>query len=472
MYDPIHCGLLSGTSPHPDSPHAAPAPCDRGPGAGRIAPRCLQIAALLACSAAVLLLATPRPRSHCADETACLFASPPGAVLSRTVRGPGVALRGGGGRPHNSGSPVSIAVPTRADARAAVPVPPDPEAKGNPLEQLWGYPFWPVQLALGALMGLLGRRWWARPRRPEAPAEAPPLPPAPRADISRRQWLQGAAAGAAATATTAPAPAAAAGLITKFPPDSLNNVYLLMRSGEGQYEADGVVRHNPVLNTNLAGRLTKEGKRQAIRGMSAIKGLRIDPDTIWIWPSITARAYETGEILAQGLGVPRSRLVPEFTFLDARGFGSYEGQALDKLSEVPGRCCACVRGNGWYPGRGRSRVRGKERPKTTVTRLTSYMALGLLVRLVDAAPVGGCYTGLAPERKHATGVWQGNWFSVGLAPYQKPLSNTRPLRHLVLMDDEGEAPHPASPHSASSHESEATTVTCSTEGLQCVTPCS
>jgi hypothetical protein len=38
----------------------------------------------------------------------------------------------------------------------------------------------------------------------------------------------------------------------------------------------------------------------------------------WLWPSITQRAYQTGEILAALLGVGRSRLVPEYSFLDPR----------------------------------------------------------------------------------------------------------------------------------------------------------
>ena len=43
----------------------------------------------------------------------------------------------------------------------------------------------------------------------------------------------------------------------------------------------------------------------------------------WLWPSITQRAYQTGEILAALLGIGRSRLVPEYSFLDPRCFQSF-----------------------------------------------------------------------------------------------------------------------------------------------------
>ena len=38
----------------------------------------------------------------------------------------------------------------------------------------------------------------------------------------------------------------------------------------------------------------------------------------WLWPSITQRSYQTAEILAAVLDVSRSRIVPEYSFLDAR----------------------------------------------------------------------------------------------------------------------------------------------------------
>lgn len=50
-----------------------------------------------------------------------------------------------------------------------------------------------------------------------------------------------------------------------------------------------------------------------------------EPDAVWLWPSITQRSYQTAEVLGSLLGLGRSRIVPEYTFLDARGLGALEG---------------------------------------------------------------------------------------------------------------------------------------------------
>ena len=38
----------------------------------------------------------------------------------------------------------------------------------------------------------------------------------------------------------------------------------------------------------------------------------------WLWPSITQRSYQTAEILGASFGLPRSRITPEYSFLDSR----------------------------------------------------------------------------------------------------------------------------------------------------------
>jgi hypothetical protein len=38
----------------------------------------------------------------------------------------------------------------------------------------------------------------------------------------------------------------------------------------------------------------------------------------WLWPSITQRSYETAELLSSLLGLGRNRIIPEYSFLDAR----------------------------------------------------------------------------------------------------------------------------------------------------------
>lgn len=53
----------------------------------------------------------------------------------------------------------------------------------------------------------------------------------------------------------------------------------------------------------------------------------------WLWPSITQNAYQTAEVVAYLLGVGRNRIVPEYSFLDARGVGALDGATLQKAQD-------------------------------------------------------------------------------------------------------------------------------------------
>jgi broad specificity phosphatase PhoE len=47
----------------------------------------------------------------------------------------------------------------------------------------------------------------------------------------------------------------------------------------------------------------------------------------FIWASNTERAYETAAIVAKEIGLGQNRIVPEYSFLDARSVGLYEGKS-------------------------------------------------------------------------------------------------------------------------------------------------
>eukprot|EP00208_Stichococcus_sp_RCC1054_P005712 CAMPEP_0206140148 /NCGR_PEP_ID=MMETSP1473-20131121/8600_1 /ASSEMBLY_ACC=CAM_ASM_001109 /TAXON_ID=1461547 /ORGANISM="Stichococcus sp, Strain RCC1054" /LENGTH=322 /DNA_ID=CAMNT_0053534205 /DNA_START=173 /DNA_END=1141 /DNA_ORIENTATION=- len=123
--------------------------------------------------------------------------------------------------------------------------------------------------------------------------------------------------------------------LVQFPADALRNNYYLVRAGESQAEAAGYVLSNPVAKTSMDSGLTELGKRQVVRG--ALEQLKkapgFDPDNVYFWPSITQRAYQTAEIMGSLLGVGRSRIVPEFSFLDPRGLGALEGYSLQEAAE-------------------------------------------------------------------------------------------------------------------------------------------
>lgn len=125
----------------------------------------------------------------------------------------------------------------------------------------------------------------------------------------------------------------AAGLF-QMPPVRLNNRYYLVRAGESKFETKGIINTNPVTKTSIDNGLSELGKRQTAKAASKLKDLGACDGSCWIWPSITQRAYQTAEIIAYANNIGRSRIVPEYSFLDARGLGAYEGKQLADIKEV------------------------------------------------------------------------------------------------------------------------------------------
>ncbi len=65
--------------------------------------------------------------------------------------------------------------------------------------------------------------------------------------------------------------------------------------------------------------------QQSIAAAVALKNANVEYDA-WIWPSISTNCMETAEVLANELYIRRERIVPEFSFLDARGLGTLDGK--------------------------------------------------------------------------------------------------------------------------------------------------
>ncbi|CAM8936878.1 unnamed protein product [Rhodiola kirilowii] len=120
----------------------------------------------------------------------------------------------------------------------------------------------------------------------------------------------------------------------QMPPVRLVNRYYLVRAGESEYESMGIINTNPVAKTSVDNGLSEKGKREAIKAAFDLKRMGACDNGCWIWPSITQRAYQAAEIIAAVNGVSRSYIVPEYSFLDARGLGAYEGKNLGAVSEV------------------------------------------------------------------------------------------------------------------------------------------
>lgn len=61
---------------------------------------------------------------------------------------------------------------------------------------------------------------------------------------------------------------------------------------------------------------------QVVRQTAAVlKDTEACASGCWLWPSITQRCYQTAEILSALLDIGRSRIVPEYSFLDPRYMG-------------------------------------------------------------------------------------------------------------------------------------------------------
>ncbi|GMH43685.1 hypothetical protein BSKO_11607 [Bryopsis sp. KO-2023] len=163
-----------------------------------------------------------------------------------------------------------------------------------------------------------------------------------RSHCSRSEVLRSAPAGLVAGCVAADlllnAQPAEASLVL-LPTNELNNTYFLVRAGETEAERDGYVDSNPVNKTSMSNGLSEEGKRQVTRqAYPVLRDLGVGAGASWFWPSTTQNSYQTAEILAYLFGVGREKIVPEYSFLDMRGLGIFDGlppsEAFAKIHEV------------------------------------------------------------------------------------------------------------------------------------------
>ncbi|GIL85701.1 hypothetical protein Vretimale_13189 [Volvox reticuliferus] len=123
--------------------------------------------------------------------------------------------------------------------------------------------------------------------------------------------------------------------LVRFPADQLNNRYFLVRAGESYNESVDEPLTNPVWKTSEKHGLSELGKQQVLLGLvPELERIGACGDGCWLWPSITQNAYQTAEVVAFQLGIGRSRIVPEYSFLDARGLGALETLRLGEAQQA------------------------------------------------------------------------------------------------------------------------------------------
>jgi len=165
-----------------------------------------------------------------------------------------------------------------------------------------------------------------------------------------RRELVHAVLSCAATATWRPSAVSASSGLADF--QGLANRYVLLRSGETVCDMAGVIDTNPIKKLDVARGLTDRGREQVGRAAQVLLARGIDTPIVWY--DSGARAAQTAEILGETLSIPRTRLVPEYSFLSARGLGALDGgnasailplvRAADALDSayMPVRDIACA----------------------------------------------------------------------------------------------------------------------------------
>lgn len=204
-------------------------------------------------------------------------------------------------------------------------------------------------MTLGHLLNLspqVGREWrgpsprdprpshicHARQTQQEGPnKDHTTVKPTRRAFLSYTAFLLGGTtlAGLGTAALVKPPPTAAA--LVQFPTTYLRNTYYLVRSGTSYSEERNLTATNPVWKQSGAASLTQAGRVMVVREtLPKLEALGACDEGCWLWPSMTQGSYQTAEALAEGLNLGRSRIVPEYSFLDKRGLGALEDLPLDR----------------------------------------------------------------------------------------------------------------------------------------------
>lgn len=110
------------------------------------------------------------------------------------------------------------------------------------------------------------------------------------------------------------------------PEGKLLNTYHMMRAGESGMEEQDVLWTNPLFLTNHEDALTELGRVQVEEACNDMMAKGINPSVVKY--SLAAKSIETSNIVATTMMIGRNRVVPEFTFMDQRGAGIWDGKPM------------------------------------------------------------------------------------------------------------------------------------------------
>ncbi|KAL3796927.1 hypothetical protein HJC23_000680 [Cyclotella cryptica] len=142
--------------------------------------------------------------------------------------------------------------------------------------------------------------------------------------------------------------ASAMGLVTfPCPKGSLANTYHLMRAGQSLLEEKNILSTNPLFLTNRDDALTTEGVIQVEDACSDMMLKDINPSVVKY--SLASKCIDTANIVATRMMVGRNRIIPEFTFMDPRGVGIWNGGSNEAAIWALDYLEAGVEGRGGRP---------------------------------------------------------------------------------------------------------------------------
>jgi len=105
------------------------------------------------------------------------------------------------------------------------------------------------------------------------------------------------------------------------------NTYHLLRAGESTLERDNILLTNALFSTQIENGLSRKGEKQARLAGRSLKDYSITPTIIKF--CLATKAAETAQLVAEELNLGRDRVIPEFTFLDGRQVGLWDGLELN-----------------------------------------------------------------------------------------------------------------------------------------------
>ena len=117
--------------------------------------------------------------------------------------------------------------------------------------------------------------------------------------------------------------------LARFPVEKLENTYHLMRAGESLLEEEGILSTNPLFLTSSDSALSEKGKMQV---EDAVNYLKEQNQTVTLIKySLAANSMGSCTIVGDRLKLGGDRRLQEFTYMDPRALGKWDGMNKDEI---------------------------------------------------------------------------------------------------------------------------------------------